>query len=74
MNEKLLPLPCPFCGEVKDLRVAEPDEKNIWVACNKCNSSGPVDITQRLAIKKWNRAFRVVGFSKGNLGGKDGGR
>lgn len=55
-------LPCPLCG-IGNLRISEPDDQNIWVSCNGCGCSGPMDITTRLAAKKWNRRPSPTGTS-----------
>lgn len=50
---------CPFCGH-SETRFAQISESEIYVACNYCHASGPMDITERLATKAWNRAPRPV--------------
>jgi predicted RNA-binding Zn-ribbon protein involved in translation (DUF1610 family) len=47
--------PCPFCGEVADLR-AMLDQ---WYAeCVNCGAAGPIADTPEVAATRWNEAKR----------------
>ena len=61
---------CPFCGSgavsvfamAIDLKKTDSYTVNttrgFGVGCRECRTSGPVDLTERKAIKKWNKAKR----------------
>jgi Lar family restriction alleviation protein len=50
----LLLLPCPFCGEAKEI-VARPCIGDIWVvACRACQSQTGPALQKGHAIKQWN--------------------
>ena len=55
-NREVVVKPCPFC------RDKDPEVENIavgWhVACNKCNSSGPLRKDRDSAVELWNNAER----------------
>lgn len=51
---QLLPDPCPFC-EGTEIHTNELQSDMVYATCDKCGACGPYDISDRLAIKKWNR-------------------
>jgi Lar family restriction alleviation protein len=50
-------LPCPFCGEAKDLtvRVYGNGEDDAYVQCRECTTYGPDGGDREGAIAKWNQ-------------------
>ncbi len=47
------PLPCPFCGEKKQIYT---NKIVYWsVLCVTCGVDGPTNRTEKGAIKAWNR-------------------
>lgn len=66
--------PCPFCGEneyynavdkglelrgdATDFRTGSFGSEYWVVDCHTCGASGPLEISERLCVKKWNKRFK----------------
>jgi Lar family restriction alleviation protein len=52
-------LPCPFCGQEQEdiwgVELRDDDGSYQWVACRKCDATGPMVQSETLAIELWNK-------------------
>lgn len=48
--------PCPFCGKDQGFIDSDSTKRGrYYLLCCWCQTEGPLETTQRLAIRAWNR-------------------
>ena len=69
--------PCPWCGNIGYLGVAQEDDGVWWGCyCSSCNARGPSELSQEKAVATWDQQFprlRKVGTLYANISHNDAG-